>query len=64
MMFFLVIYWHFIVGLFLRKSSAAVLNNENSAHLLDGSCHTSKVFVEADGGGNGFPICPFCLCIS
>ncbi|XP_022139964.1 uncharacterized protein LOC111010745 [Momordica charantia] len=39
-------------GLFLRKSSAAVLNNENSAHLLDGSCHTSKVFVEADGGAN------------
>ncbi|XP_022994335.1 uncharacterized protein LOC111490088 isoform X1 [Cucurbita maxima] len=35
-------------GLYLRKSSPAGLNNEKSAHLLDGSCNTSKVFAEAD----------------
>ncbi|XP_038904655.1 wings apart-like protein 1 [Benincasa hispida] len=39
-------------GLYLRKSSAAGLNNEKSAHLLDGSCNTSKVFAEADGEAN------------
>ncbi|XP_050935849.1 wings apart-like protein 1 isoform X3 [Cucumis melo] len=36
-------------GLYLRKSSAAGLINEKSAHLLDGSCNTSKEFAEADG---------------
>uniref|UniRef100_A0A9I9CF45 Wings apart-like protein C-terminal domain-containing protein n=1 Tax=Cucumis melo TaxID=3656 RepID=A0A9I9CF45_CUCME len=35
-------------GLYLRKSSAAGLINEKSAHLLDGSCNTSKEFAEAD----------------
>lgn len=39
-------------GLYLRKSSAAGLNNEKSAHLLDGSCYTSKVFAEADSEAN------------
>ncbi|KGN64661.1 uncharacterized protein LOC101206790 isoform X2 [Cucumis sativus] len=47
-------------GLYLRKNSAAGLNNEKSAHLLDGSCNTSKEFAEADGEANRKVTLPSC----
>lgn len=53
----------FIVGLYLRKSSAAGLTTEKSGHHLDGSCNTSKVCAEADGECNGLLIYTCCFYI-